>query len=1704
MDFKSQIIQQVFENKIKSDLSNNSKVTFADGGKLDNELYSPKEFLNEFMKIVSVEEGAELDSIVEKLQIDLDVQIGKTLDKYRVNSVFMLPVEELEKIELARKNIEYKKMFITIAELNAYLICNPEIPVTNYVDFLTFTRDELIERGLIMLDIIKMNVNWVYKWDYLSGNIQEKISRIQSNSEMYKKMMPEEALLNQINLLEKTKNPIARITEEETNKIYISPSSFFASETDVFRVEPDDYENYDRITYSTSLKEAFKIWIKDETEVDSTDFKNSSNPDAVVDYFVDRTETGSDKTTLRIKNNAQKDGQVIFNKFLNKILNEKCKRRLEYVWNERFNNYVEPKKYKFPVALSCTKKWKKDSPFRPNEPQIQSVQFMKNAGSGLLAYGVGVGKTASAILNVSYAFDNNFSNKALFVVPNATYEKWIGEIKGLTKKEFTLTYTENSEVKTKVFAEKKDAERFSRDKKNIKITENTVELKGILPHLDLVGLENLNDDVVFKIKKYTDKELQEIANGEELMLFLNKIPKDYQFNDSKINNQISELYGNFELGFILSQYDDYKTLKEAKKEKVTPIFTWWKSSVNNYVKSLRYKLGTLKEFPNKTIFITTIEGLDKLGIEELSVQQRQESIRESSFISKMYKELRQGDSYGELKYSKNGTNAFADELETKMFGGVDEPKVFVKEFGFDYVVFDESHAFKKAFVEVKGKPEYEPYQYRADGGLKRKTAKYKDKKGGKPSNRALSGYIISRYIQENNKNRNVLHLTATPFTNSPLEVYSMMAITNYKRLVDAGFQHIEDFYDTYMKIAFDYVIGANNKPKFKELLAGYHNTPQLRGLIYSMMDYKNGDDANIKRPVKVMYPSLAQGRETVMIPNEIQDEYFKLIRGYIAGGLSEQDVCASTTEEIDVKEKSDEDLINILESSDGFEKQKDKFSEIELPLNESDRAELENIINKIIEKDEEESVNEADLDKREMAVIRTLKGINMLKQVTLSPYLFSCRKKTSLEPTFKEYVESSPKLLYIVNCIKTIKDYETQNGLKKSGSVIYMNLGVHPSAKVLQNNVYVNKKWNEGGFDKIKKYFVKELGYKEDEISLVKGSMSRIQKETEKNKFLSGESLVIIGSATISTGVDLQNNASSLFLASFDYNPTDNEQINGRIYRQGNEFEKIRIVYPMIENSSDPLIFQLLQEKTMRIKEIWDREGKTGELSLEDFDPSKLKEILLTDPESKTELWYQRQSDELLNRIDELNERLNNTLVKASNEYYNLINYRKPMMALLTVIDAFRKNSEKESIVKKVEEKTVNINSEFEETKKELLEKIQSDPSFAPKYAEEFEKAKNKFLKETENVKKDFYDYEFDPERRFVVNDYFKLTDEELLEQLNEQVIYNSSWLRRNVEDIYSELNRFVNNNYNDFYQGKYATEEELKNLSDKKEALEQKRNEISTLKNNEESLVSKIRGELNYDEEKIKNDERIISAQNKIIEFKKEESNLVANIRGLRTEIENLNGGILMRFNSYGGGIQSYAITFKDAVKNYKKLANKLRLLGIKVENVESAKEEVKEQIKKTQDEITKLDDLRPIMFAKFLKEYNERQNIAPSVLFRVDEFSSANKENLIRSLVTFGIDKQKLIKVEETEKVKIKPIVEQPTQIIETDIIKKPKFVETEEKVETEEEEDLKFLENKLKATEDLISLLEMTDEDSEDLVFLNELKIATKDLISLLEMA
>lgn len=75
----------------------------------------------------------------------------------------------------------------------------------------------------------------------------------------------------------------------------------------------------------------------------------------------------------------------------------------------------------------------------------------------------------------------------------------------------------------------------------------------------------------------------------------------------------------------------------------------------------------------------------------------------------------------------------------------------------------------------------------------REPRKYSFGEGEFPSTIGLTAYFISRYLQITNEGKNVMHLTATPFTNKPAEIFSMLSLTNRNRLEASGFNYMEDF-----------------------------------------------------------------------------------------------------------------------------------------------------------------------------------------------------------------------------------------------------------------------------------------------------------------------------------------------------------------------------------------------------------------------------------------------------------------------------------------------------------------------------------------------------------------------------------------------------------------------------------------------------------------------------------------------------------------------------------------------------------------------------------------------------------------------------------------------------------------------------------------------------------------------------------------------
>jgi hypothetical protein len=332
----------------------------------------------------------------------------------------------------------------------------------------------------------------------------------------------------------------------------------------------------------------------------------------------------------------------------------------------------------------------------------------------------------------------------------------------------------------------------------------------------------------------------------------------------------------------------------------------------------------------------------------------------------------------------------------------------------------------------------------------------------------------------------------------------------------------------------------------------------------------------------------------------------------------------------------------------------------------------------------------------------------------------------------------------------------------------------------------VTFKWSESGFQKIKQYLVQKMGYTNEEVVMVAGGMSEEDKERAKNSFLSGKSTVLIGSSSISTGIDLQDNASALFLCSYDWNPTDNEQISGRIHRQGNRFEFIRVVYPMVMNSADPNIFQQLYEKTLRIKNIWDRNDKGNTLDLKDFDVNSLRKGILDDPEDLAKYWYEEQKEKLDKEKIVLNYRLGD-LRNGSSYNDTLVKYTPVVKGIIVVLDAYKKSKIRKEIADRLKEKLNEVDDSFDDI-------------------EDLEERFSKIAKEKARITKETYDFKNDPDGRYTYLTYDEIGDgDDLLKKVN-SVITNSDSQWENISSLEQQdiAYNFLEANFPRFHKGKW------------------------------------------------------------------------------------------------------------------------------------------------------------------------------------------------------------------------------------------------------------------------------------------------------------
>ena len=777
------------------------------------------------------------------------------------------------------------------------------------------------------------------------------------------------------------------------------------------------------------------------------------------------------------KRNTRRDtAELLFNRYIQEGVPQHLKDELCDMWNRRFNGYVNPDYTKFPLFVEGMNRFKNGEEFTLYNQQIKGVSFLSNKGNGLLAYDVGVGKTACGIVFNVNQIQSERAKRPLICIPKSVYSKWVKDIKELFP--------------------------------NIKVNE----------------LGNFSKDVL----------------------------KPFAADDHGLN------------------------------------------------------------IPEKSISVCTIEALQKITFLQETIDNE---------IAADLLDAR-------LNLTGNArTDAQDKERVYEILGGAtqakDEDYIFWEKTGFDSITVDEAHRFKNLFTVPRAVKEDE----------KQAANEFEGIGSGVPSKRAQKLFAITQLIQKENDGRNVCLLTATPFTNSPTEVYSMLSYVARQKLKDMHIYNLSAFLTEFAETKTEWVVKPKGDIQPKQIMKNFKNLKSLQNLLTEYIDKVDAEEAGVIRPKKIPHV-------------------------------------------------------------------------VELKMNDTQKM--------IIEAETERIQNASKDDPGAVLV-----AMNNMRIALLSPALVNPVYDFDI-PLASQIVESSPKLTFV--CDSIIESYKKE---PQGGQVMYMPRGITE-------------------FSHVKNYLVSH-GIPKDAIALVSSSTTNAQKDkitedfNDKNKKLK----IIIGSETISEGIDLNGNSFALYNTMLGWNPTESIQVEGRIWRQGNEQGHVHIVYPVMYDSIDSLMLQKHDEKSSRIKDLWSYKG--DKLNVEHIHPEELKFDLIKDPIKKADFLIEQRVSSFKRDISIINMKIKSIdqIIEKRKEYkeqltyYEVRNDKKKLTFFKNRLASLDKKCKSFGITSETEQYTViaKLNKDKQEldVKIDVIKNEKDD--FIKKFIAEAEKSQKTLLPIPEIIK---------------------------------------------------------------------------------------------------------------------------------------------------------------------------------------------------------------------------------------------------------------------------------------------------------------------------------------------------------------------------------
>lgn len=496
--------------------------------------------------------------------------------------------------------------------------------------------------------------------------------------------------------------------------------------------------------------------------------------------------------------------------------------------------------------------------------------------------------------------------------------------------------------------------------------------------------------------------------------------------------------------------------------------------------------------------------------------------------------------------------------------------------GIDYLVIDEAHEFKNLTYSTKSD----------------RVVGMNDPTG---SDKAFDLLIKTRAVQ-NKQGGGITFMTGTPISNSLVEIYTMMYYLGHEDLKGNEISHFDSFAGSFLSTETALEYTPTGTVKERRVLKGVIGAAELATKYRQFADVVSRDDM-----VRIYAEDVAASNEK---KGENVSTVFPIPK--IKGGKRQLDSApASTTQ----KEYNDY-LIARMEAIEAVtgRAERQEYAKIDNPLwilSDAKKLSLDvRLIDPTADREPTGKVSRAAEN-----IFRIYKKWDKDKGAQLVFSDMGTPLKGALRNTKKDLAELARVVMSEAKAKSYVDQklgfYETNSYSKTLADVIVKVEGALEAGKIdsdkydkaveLIHSLNTSTLTADSGFsvyDDLKAALV-ERGIPENEVAFIHSYDTADKKKALFDMVNSGTIRVLIGStAKMGSGTNVQERLVALHHMDAPWRPSDMEQREGRIIRQGNElYERdpdgfeIEIIAYTSQGSSDPVMWQILERKAAGIEQ---------------------------------------------------------------------------------------------------------------------------------------------------------------------------------------------------------------------------------------------------------------------------------------------------------------------------------------------------------------------------------------------------------------------------------------------------------------------------------------------------------------------------------------